>query len=158
MISRQLVDPITNVPFPGNQIPASQISPVTQKLLPLLPISNSPDGFVIYDQPIRQHENQFLGRVDYYLASQRIYAKYFNSHYIQDAISGRPNLLAANLGTDLLDQAISMNHTNNFGPNLLNTFTFAYNRNAGTTSSGAPFNLSDIGVNIAGPTPPEIFM
>ena len=51
-----------------------------------------------------------------------------------------------------------MNHTYNFGPNLLNTFTFAYNRNAGTTSSGAPFNLSDIGVNIAGPTPPEIFM
>src|SRR5262249_47437484 len=71
---------------------------------------------------------------------------------------GKPNLLASDLGNDFLDQAVSGTHIYNFNSNLLNSASFAYNRNYGLTSSGAPFNLSDIGVNIAGPKPPEIFL
>ncbi len=157
-ISRQLVDPITRVPYPNNRIPESSFSPVTKNLLPFIPVSTSPDGYVTYDKPIQQHENQFMGRMDYNLSRQRLYGRYFYTRYVQPAIPGKPNLLAADLGSNFFNQAVSGTHIFNFGPNLLNSASFAYNRNNGVTSSGAPFNMSDIGVNIAGPKPPELYL
>ena len=154
----KLVDPVTGIPYPGNRIPTSSFSPVTRNLLPLIPVSNSPDGLVTYDKPIQQHENQLMGRLDYNLSRQRLYGRYFYTRFVQPAIPGRPNLLAADLGSNFFDQAVSGTHIFNIAPNLLNSASFAYNRNNGVTSSGAPFNMSDIGVNIAGPKPPELFL
>src|SRR5262249_3825383 len=54
------------------------------------------------------------------------------------------------------NQGASVSHTYNFSPNLLNSFVFSYNRNAGQRGSAAPFSLPSIGVNIANPNPPEI--
>src|SRR5262249_27386282 len=51
-LARQLVDPITRQPFPGNRIPDDRISPVTKRLLPLIPVSNAPDGFLVFTRPI----------------------------------------------------------------------------------------------------------
>ena len=39
-IARTIVDPLTGQPFLNNQIPASRISPATQKLLSLFPLPN----------------------------------------------------------------------------------------------------------------------
>jgi trimeric autotransporter adhesin len=39
-ISRAIVDPLTGVPFVGNQIPASRLDPATQNLLALIPLPN----------------------------------------------------------------------------------------------------------------------
>jgi Carboxypeptidase regulatory-like domain len=156
-LSTQLVDPVTKDPLPGNQLP--YIDPVTSQLMPLIPTSNSPDGFLVYDRRIQQKENQFLGRVDYNLSSQqRIYGRYFYTRYEQPAIEGDTNLLLATIGNDFTNQSVTLNHTYTFSPTLLNQFLFAYNRNAGSTTTGAPFSLGDVGVNIASPSQPEIFL
>jgi hypothetical protein len=157
-ISTQLVDPVTKVPFQGNQIPTSRIDPVTANLLPLIPVSNSPDGFLAYDKPVRQKENQFLGRADYNLSRQRFYGRYFYTRYEQPAVQSKDNLLLATIGNDFTDQNVTVGHTYTFNPQLLNQFLFSYNRNAGSTTTGAPFSLGDIGVNIASPKQPEIYL
>jgi len=147
-LSRQLVDPVTKIPFSGNIIPTTSFSPITQKLLPLIPVSDSPDGFLVFDRPIRDHENQVMGRVDYNLTKQRMYGRYFYSKYIRDPVAGT-DLVRARGGTEWFNQSASFGHTYSFGPSLLNNFVFSYSRNTGTTVSSAPFTWPSIGMPIA---------
>jgi hypothetical protein len=106
-VQRQLIDPLTKQPFPGNQIPAARIDPVTAKLLPLIPVSSSPDGYIVFDRPLNEHENQFMGRVDYNLTKQRIYTRYFYSKLPRDAVSGAQDLVASTGGRDFFSQSAS---------------------------------------------------
>lgn len=155
-LSRQLVNPVTKEPYPGNQIPASQINPVTAKLLPLIPTSSAPDGFLVFDRPLKEHENQFMGRVDYNLTKHRLYSRYFYSKLPRDAVSGAENLVRSTGGRDFFSQSVSVSDTYNASPTLINSLIFSYNYNNGKATSGAPFSLKSIGVDIAGPEPPEI--
>src|SRR3954451_7668683 len=150
-IKTPLIDPFTKQPFPNNQIPASRFSPVTNKLLPLIPVSNSPDGFITFDRPVNDHENQGMGRVDYIQGSQRIYGRYFDSRYTRDPVSGATNLVASARGAEWYNRNASFSDTWNARPNLLNNFIFSYNKTSGSIISGAPFSLSSIGMPIAGP-------
>ncbi len=157
-LSRKLVDPLTKIPFLGNIIPAARINPATNKLLSLIPVSNSPDGFLVFDRPVRDHENQFMGRVDYNLSDHRIYGKYFFARYVRSPVSGAQDLLKAFRGTTWFNQNASVSDTYNIRPNLLNNFVFSYNRIVGTIVSAAPFNWKSIGVDIASSDPPELIV
>jgi hypothetical protein len=63
--SGAIVDPLTKVPFPNNQIPASRIDPVGRGLLALYPVSNNAD-------PARNYVNAPLRKYDFMLPSFRI--------------------------------------------------------------------------------------
>jgi hypothetical protein len=156
-VTRQLVDPFNgNRPIPGNLIPASRIDPATQKLLPLIPVSTSADGRIIFDKPQVISENQFMGRVDYNLTKHRLYLRYFNTKLDSDPISGKVNLVASGPGFKYSVQAVSFNYTFTPRPNLLNNVLFSYNRNDTKRVSAAPFGVNTIGVNVAQPPVPEI--
>ncbi|MGH9629736.1 MAG: carboxypeptidase regulatory-like domain-containing protein, partial [Bryobacteraceae bacterium] len=43
-VTRPVIDPLTQEPFPGNQIPAARLSPVTQALLRHIPVPDTPTG------------------------------------------------------------------------------------------------------------------
>ena len=150
-LTRNLIDPVTKAPLPGNVIPAGRIDPIAAKLLPLIPVSNSPDGFLVFDRPINDHENQFMGRVDYNLSKQRMYGRYFYSKYIRDPVVGAQDLVRAAGGTDWFNQSVSYGHTYSFTPALLNNFVFSYDRNNGRTVSSAPFTWPSIGMPVAVP-------
>ena len=155
-ISRQLKYPDTGQPIPGNIIPPSRIDGVTAKLLPLIPPPTSPDGFIVFDRPLKEHENQFMGRVDYNMTKQRVYGRYFYTKLPRDAVSGAQDLVRGAGGREFFSQSASVSHTYSASATLLNNFVFSYNRNNGLATSGAPFSLSSVGSNIASPTPPEI--
>ncbi|HWB97715.1 MAG TPA: TonB-dependent receptor [Bryobacteraceae bacterium] len=155
-LSRQLRDPATGQPIPGNIIPASRIDPAAQQLLPLIPTSSSPDGHITYDSPQVNSENQFMGRVDYNLSKHRLYGRYFYTRQVTDPISGKVNLVASGPGFTYFDQGVSVNHTYTPSATLLNNVLFSYNRNNTQRVSAAPFGLDTIGVNIAQPPVPEI--
>ena len=155
-LSRQLVDPLNKQPIAGNRIPASRVDPVTAKLLPLIPISSASDGFLTFDRPLKESENQFMGRVDYNLTAHRLYSRYFYSKLPRDAVSGAQDLVRSTGGREFFSQSASVSDTYNASPNLVNSVIFSYNYNNGQAISGAPFSLGSIGVAIAGPTPPEI--
>ncbi len=156
-LSRQLVDPLTKLPFPGNIIPASRISPVAAKVLQYLPTATSADGLTYFDLPDSEHENQYMGRVDYLIGSQRLYGRYLYTDYQRNAVIGDKNLLTATRGFDLPTQSASFNHTMTLGPTLLNSFIMSYSRNHSKILSGAPFSLADLGVsNAAHSNPAEL--
>ncbi|MBI1786066.1 MAG: TonB-dependent receptor [Acidobacteria bacterium] len=155
-LSRQLVDPVSRAPIPRNQIPASQVDGVAKKLLPLIPLPTAANGFRVFDRPVLEHENQFMGRVDYNLAKQRVYGRYFYAKLPRDAVSGAQDLVRGTGGREFFSQSASVSHTYNLSSTLLNNFIFSYNYNNGQALSGAPFSLPSIGVAIASPTPPEI--
>jgi hypothetical protein len=151
------LDPANNnAVIPGNIIPASRIDPATQKLLPLIPVSSSPDGSVTYDRPQRTSENQYMGRVDYIHGKHRIYGRYFDTGLTLDPMSGKINLVASGPGFTYHDRGVSFNHTFTPSPSLLNNFLFSYNDNDTKRVSAAPFGVNTIGVNIAQPPVPEI--
>jgi Carboxypeptidase regulatory-like domain len=155
-VSRQLVDPISKQPFPGNQIPLSRFDPVTAKLLPLIPTAASADGLITFSRPAKEHENQFMGRVDYNLHNQRMFGRYFYASYPRDAVSGAQDLVRSAGGFNFFNQSASFGHNYNFSPHLLNSFIASWNYNDGNAQSGAPFSLPSIGLPIATQTPPEI--
>jgi hypothetical protein len=156
-VTRQLVDPANNnAPIPGNIIPASRIDPATLKLLPLIPVSASPDGLILYDRPQSNNENQYMGRVDYILNKHRLYVRYFDTKQTNAPISGKVNLVASGPGFTYHDQGVSASYTFTPTPTLLNNLLFSYNRNDTKRVSAAPFGVNTIGVNIAQPPVPEI--
>ncbi len=139
-INRQLVNPFTGVAFPNNQIPTSDFSPASVKILKPSPATATPSGVTYYSLPDNEHENQFLTRADYDLTKHRIYGRYFYSRYGKDAVIGSSNILTSNRGFDLFDQGAAVSDTYTITPKLLNSFIFSYNRNNGTVISGAPFS------------------
>jgi len=155
-LSRQLVNPSTGAPYAGNQIPSSQFTPASVKILSLIPQATDASGIVHYDLPVNQHENQFMTRVDYNLNKQRIYGRYFYNNYNKDPVVGSTNLITSTRGVGLFDQGVSVSDTYTFSPTLLNSAIFSYNRNNGTIVSGAPFDFKSLGINIAGTDPPEL--
>jgi hypothetical protein len=157
-ISRQLVDPDTQQPFPNNRIPASRIHPVTQKLLPLIPLPTASDGFLTFDRPVREHENQVMGRIDYNRSAHRLYSRYFYSRYPSEAVSGETDLVRAARGTLFFNQAASFSHTYTIRPNLFNNAILSFSQTDGTVTSAAPFAPKDIGSNIASSNPPGLFV
>ncbi len=155
-LSRRLVDPSNKQPFPGNIVPASRIDGVTRKLLPLIPVSAASDGFLVFTRPVNDHENQFMGRVDYLVSKHRLYGRYFYSKYPRAAVPGDQDLVRGTGGREFFNQSVAFSDTFNLSASLLNSFNFSFTNNKGTATSGAPFSLKSIGVDIAGPTPPEI--
>ncbi len=156
-VTRQLVDPLTKAPFAGNIIPTSRLDPVAMKLLQYIPTATSADGIIRYDLPDKEHESQYMGRVDYLVRNQRMYGRYLYTDYQRDAVVGSVNLLTSTRGFDLPTHSASFNHTLTLGPTLLNSFVFSTSRNHSAILSGAPFSLSDLGVsNVAHSNPSEL--
>lgn len=156
-LSRQIVDPVTKVPFAGNQIPVSRFDPAAVQLLAHLPVASSPDGLVYYELPVRDHENQYMGRVDYLLGSHRLYARYFDDTYKRDSVTDSNILFRSSRGVDLPTKTTSFNDTMTLGPTLLNSFIASYTRNSSGVLSGAPFDYSALGIkNVATTDPAEL--
>lgn len=147
------VDPFTNLPFPNNRIPSSQLNPVAQKLLnqyypkpnfnsgsttgnhrTLLPLKNQTDGFDI--------------RIDQNLSSNHlIYGRW--------TWKDLPFLSAANPGISQLLPPIDNTEKNRnllvadsytFNPSLINEFRFGYSDL--TTEQSLPFSGASVVANL----------
>jgi hypothetical protein len=149
----QLVDPETRQAFPGNIIPSNRLNPITAKLFEGLPVPASADGRVRFERPERQSENQVLGRVDYQMASHRIYGRYFLARFPIDPVMTLPaNFLRTQIGYLYFNQAFSASDTWTIAPNVLNSFSASYNRNNTDLVSGSTFSVADLGANVAAPS------
>jgi hypothetical protein len=151
-----LLDPTTKVPFPRNQIPASRLDPVALKLLPMIPLPNGANGFLVFNRPDHEHENQVMGRVDYNLRAHRVYGRYFFARYPVEAVT--QDLIRSFRGTLFFNQAASVSDTYTISPNLFNSMIFSYSQTDGTVTSSAPLGMADIGSLAAQSTPPGIFV
>src|SRR5262249_15137443 len=129
-ISGTIRNPFTKLPYPGNIIPPSELSPTALKLLQYYPAPNRPGLASNLQGPIPNTENvdQFIARVDQNLGNKVRLSVRYNWH---DSVNS--NALSAVLPTQAVDQprvnkntVVSYTHT--VKPNLLNDFRVGYHR------------------------------
>jgi outer membrane receptor protein involved in Fe transport len=152
--SRQLIDPLTREPFPGNQIPQSRINPVSSYFLPWIPLPNGPDGQLTFPGiPLQETEEQFMGKVDYITGAHQLAGRFFLTDFERPAgIPGeRENILAARSGNEVRVTNLSVNHIYVMRPTLLVNTTFGMNLQRGGSLSGAPFGFKAAGSRVVGP-------
>jgi len=157
-ISTVIKDPVTNQPFPGNQIPASRLSAPAQFFLQHIPLPNGPNGQLTFLGPsANQTDQQFMSKVDYISGKHHLSGRYFYTKYTQpaDLAAGEANVLASDgNGVAVTVQSVAVNHTYSSSSSLLFATWFSYVRSTGQTFSGAPFTFQDAGVNIVAPPGP----
>ena len=127
-ITTAVRNPLTGQPFPGNIIPASQLSPIALKLLQYYPATNRTGtaNNLQTSAASKDNNDQVLARVDQNLGNKvRLYVRYnwydtFNSNIGAIPITGitQPRVNKNWLGS----------YTHTLKPTLLNDFRIGYHR------------------------------
>ncbi|HEU0123050.1 MAG TPA: carboxypeptidase regulatory-like domain-containing protein [Bryobacteraceae bacterium] len=125
-------------PFPGNLIPASRISSVAQRTMPLIPQPDLPGFFNNYlsrqNQP--STDNDWSVKIDHQLnAKQRLSGAYWwvrGSTTINGAVAGELN--PGYRVTPTTASGLRLNHTYTISPTLLNRLGFGYTPTSPTWS------------------------
>jgi len=152
--SIQIIDPISGVPFAGNIIPPSRISPIAQNLYKFFPAAQFglPDplsGFnYIGVGATSIDDDQRYVRIDHQLSDKD---KLFGHYAFDDIKYGQtygynPNFpyFVAGRNQNVAGQWIHI-----FNPSLINEFRFGYMRSVDNTlnpRSNTSFNLDDLGL------------
>jgi len=153
-----LTNPSGGAPFPGNQIPLTQMDPVALKLASsYLPTAAANQcGLVTYGIPQTGDEQQWIERTDWVVSSkQTVWGRYFFDHWTNPPVLVGQNLLTSTSPGNLeLAQEATVGDSYTFGPTLVNTFHVGFNRrrdNRGPTAF--PINWTDLGSNMYSAVP-----
>jgi hypothetical protein len=129
-ISGTIRNPFTRLPYPGNIIPAADLSPTARSLLAYFPMPNRPGIASNVQTPIPNTEDvdQFIGRADQNIGNTVRLSVRYNWH---DSVNSNP--LGALLPTQSVDQPrvntnTLVSYTHTLSPNLLNDFRIGYHR------------------------------
>lgn len=153
----QLVNPLTGVALPGNQISPSLFSPQALALVKLLPTPNSPAGTtaanigtVVYQIPSQTSDNQFVTRVDYTLnARNNLYGRYFIDGYRSPAFFDPHNILVTTAsGNSERVQSFVLGEDYALSSNTVNSAHITLSRRRNNRG----FNQSDINASTLGVT------
>ncbi|MBK9166622.1 MAG: TonB-dependent receptor [Bryobacterales bacterium] len=149
----------TGQPFPGNQIPASRLSSVSQNWLQHLPDPGTADGRILSGTPARINTGEYMGRVDYNLEKHRFNAKYFYQKEHQPLTVSLQNLALPQIRDSSYPYThISLNHVYTISPSMMNNATFAYRFRTTTLSwkdTEFPIDQARAGVRNLAFHPPE---
>jgi hypothetical protein len=136
--SRQILDPVTRQPYPNNQIPASQLSPISLAILEKVPTPASGNQ-IFTAAPNNYDDNQFLVRIDHQItATNRITGRYWNSYAETPAFLNPANYLEVTVGRTWLNRSTSITDTQVFGANITNQLFFSFNRTDGNNVPAFP--------------------
>ncbi len=125
---KPIVDPSTHVPFPGNMIPSSEISPQAQALLNLYPHPNfTAPGAYNYQVPLigDTHQDSLQSRL-----SQNIDRKnsVFGNVAFQNTRQANPTIFGFLDATDSLGLNASASWFHRFGLGWFGTFSYQFSR------------------------------
>lgn len=130
-LTRQIIDPVTRQPYPGNQIPASQLSPISQGILAKVPTPASGNQ-VFTAAPNNYNDHQNLVRLDHQItANNRISGRLWNSAAETPAYLNPNNYLEVTVGRTWLNRSASITDTHVIGASLTNQLFFSFNRTDG---------------------------
>jgi hypothetical protein len=148
-------DPQTGQPFNGNVIPATRIDPNGQKLLGIFPLPNYDPSLVSYNynnvfqSTVNQPRHEEILRVDWNIAQNTTF--YARGIHSNEQYKGDFNfVLASNVWPQfpikyqIAASGLVTTLIHNFGPTLVNEFTFGVNRAEQTVD---PLNQAGIDKN-----------
>ena len=94
-ITTQLVDPVTRLPFAGNQIPVSRFDPAAVNVMKYMPnVAGGAGATLQIPRRIGQNDNQVIMKVDNQLTeNDQVSARYFFDHFTNDPTFEEGNLL-----------------------------------------------------------------
>jgi hypothetical protein len=118
---RNIIDPLTNQPFPNRTIPANRILPIATNLLAKVPTTNAPNGLLRYARPDRYDNNQVLGKVDYNLGRHQLSGSLFYARLSDPGWDAGGTLLTVRIGQRQTTRTFKMQDVYTIGPNLINT-------------------------------------
>ena len=127
-ISTAVKNPLTGLPFPGNIIPQSQLSPVALKLLDFFPTANGSGtaNNVQTNGSNKDNIDQFLGRVDQNVGNKiRLYVRYNWHDSLNTSIGAIP---ITGVTQPRVNKNTLFSYTHTLKPNLLNDFRIGYHR------------------------------
>lgn len=151
-----VMDLDSRMPFPGNQIPASRISPIAQKLAQFWPSPNmaqqefsGTNNFIGVSRN-RDNDDQYFVRGDHNLNDKnRLFGRYGIQTVNLPVFPINPNPFFVNR-RPRRQQNATMNYTRVLNPTVLNVLKVSYNRDIFKTNddvSGTNFNiLRDLGI------------
>ena len=124
----QIFDPITHLPFPGNQVPASLMNPAAIGLLPFIPLPNQPGAVQNYQYTTSTNSNtDNLGtRVNRTLDRKNRLDGSFN---LQDRNSVGAQLFGFRDPGDGRGINTSVGWTHNFTNRTINSLRYSFSRN-----------------------------
>jgi len=165
-VSKQIYDPVTGNPYPNNQIPVAQFSPVAEAFLKYLPTPASTDGTFTTGYPIINDQPEYTGRVDWDLGKNRLTGRIYYTEFKQPFtgdLSNYASMYKSGPGksTRPITQ-ITFNDVWTVSPSFLNSLTLAgiasqqFNDWSAVT---LPLNFQQAGVqNIAVKTPSSVYL
>lgn len=116
-----IIDPLTNKPFPNRIIPADRILPMASALLAKVPAATAANGLLRYARPDRFDSHQGLGKLDYTLGAHQLSGSLFYVQYADPGWDGGDTLLTARIGQLQTTKTFKMQDVYTIRPNLLNT-------------------------------------
>ena len=155
--SRQPVDPVTRVPFPGGRIPSSSFDQTAVRLMEkYVPLPNTASGAFVTLSSVPSNGNQYLWRVDHSFSSRNsLNIRYFRDD--GDTLSQSGNLPGWSPNPEGLKvSSWTLHDTHSFSGTLLNEFRIGVNRNHSEVSSRGNDQLSDYGAIFPGVVSPQL--
>ena len=165
-VSRALIDPLTKLPFPGNQIPAARLSAVALALLKYIPDPGTADGQRFVGVPSRNREDEVTAKVDANLGAHRLMGRYFRQRF-ERPFTGNQNDLASMYTSEVGRSTqpynqLTVSDIYILSPQWINSLTFAYRWRRTFNDWAAiqlPINFQQAGVKgIAVKTPPSVYV
>lgn len=165
-ITKPIVNPLTGKPFPGNQIPLSQLGPVTTAFLKYLPNPGTADGSRFTGTPTIQNQQEYTGKADWDFGRHRITGTYFYNLFKQP-FTGNPQdygtMDASTVGKSTQPySSITVSDTYSVSNSIMNRFVFSVRRDRQFNDwSGVhlPLNYQQAGVQgIAITTPAMVYI
>jgi hypothetical protein len=135
-----VIDPVTRVPFPNNQIPADRIDGVSRALLALLPVPTRPGAANNFSgvENARGRSTQGNVRLDHQLSAADSLSGHLNVSNIlgQDPVAGSPPGFAPII--TLETKTFGARWTRVLGSHAINQFRVGYTRSATVTETANP--------------------
>ena len=126
-----LRDPIRGGTYPNNQIPMSDFSPISLKMLEFIPTPVS-GNTIATAAPNNYDDHQFLSRIDHQItATNRLSGRFWNSSAETPAYLNPKNYLEQTTGRTWLNRSVSLTDTHIFNANVTNQVLFSFNRTDG---------------------------
>jgi len=133
LLPKTIRDPLTNAPYPGNVIPASQFNPISMYIINnALPLPTSGNK-VFVAVPNNTDDHQVTVRGDHSFSERnRISGRYYKSWASSPAFLDQKNVLAQTSGGEWYNESVSVTDTHTFSVNLVNQALFSFNHTDGS--------------------------
>ncbi len=145
-------------PFPCNVIPnwsSSMVDTVAQNVLTHVPLGASATGLTYASgTPTKSTTTEFTIKYDWNLGSKdHVMGRMFYDNYNQPPIANDANWTACSNSWPARNQNYAANWTHTFGPTLLNSFSFGYDRLNSATLSCIDQSWQQLGAAFTTPDP-----